>query len=294
MSHLVGLLVLAMCGAGAAGRTVPPGDSADDLARAILDPATTDAEREALLKAHPAPSADLVAALARGLGGDVKEEYRRIPWVWRVAIAAGRRNDPDELRRLLSVALPEEAEPLEHWQAVVLGGGVINGVSQAGAWPGDRIEGILRDDGALLKRWRRALELAATMADDEAVPNGTRYDALRMIGLEPWDRRGAQIVRYLAGGVDPELQQGAIGALGDLRSPEATRALVSGLPRYTPSNRRLAVDALLRDDERRDALLDLLEAGRIPATELSDAQVRLLLDPARNQSHERARKLLAR
>jgi putative membrane-bound dehydrogenase-like protein len=272
----------------------PRPDSADDLARAILDPAKTDAEREALLKNPSVPSAELVAALARGLGDDRKEEYRRIPWIWRVAIAAGRRNDADELERLLVVALPEATAPLTHWQAVVLGGGIINGITQAGPWPGERIADLLRDDPALRLRWEHALELAATMADDPSVPNGTRYDALRMIGLEPWDRRGAQIVRYLAEGIDPELQQGAVSALGDLRSPAATQALLTGLPRYTASNRKLAIAALLRDDERRNALLDAVEAGRVMAAELSEDQRDLLVDPDRNRSHERAGKLLAK
>ena len=271
-----------------------PDGSPRALARRILVPSTPAAEREAIIRDHFDASADLLAALAEGLGPDRAEEYGRIPWIWRVAIAAGRRNDEAEIRRLLAVALPSEGAPLDHWRAVVLGGGLINGISQAGAWPGARIDAILRDDSGLSRRWRRALDLASEMADAEAVPTGTRYDALRMIGLETWERRGAQVVRYLAAGVDPELQMGAISALGDMPSPRVPEALLSGLEHYTTANRKRMIAALARDDARRETLLDAVASGRLRAAELDEGLVRLLVDPTRNRSHGRARELFAR
>jgi hypothetical protein len=51
---------------------------------------------------------------------------------------------------------------------------------------------------------------------------------------------------------------------------------------------------LARDDDRRVLLLDALEAGHVAATELGEEAVRRLVDPARNRSHERARRLLAK
>jgi hypothetical protein len=232
--------------------------------------------------------------MAQGLGADREEEYRRIPWIWRVAIAVGRRDDAAEVRRLLALAVPDDGSPLDHWRAVVIGGGLINGITQAGTWPDERIEALIRDDPALARRWRRAIELASEMADSGAVPTGTRYDALRMIGLEPWDRRGAQLFRYLAEGVHAELQQGAISALGDMPSPYAPQALLSGLEHYSKSNRKLMIEALARDDDRRKALLDAVESGRLTAADLGEAVVRTLVDPSRNRSYELAKKLLLR
>ena len=114
-----------------------------------------------------------------------------------------------------------------------------------------------------------------------------------MIGLEPWERRGPQLVRYLARGVHPELQQGAVCALGDMPSPHVPSALLSGLAHFTPSNRAFAIEALARDDSRREALLDAIAAGRLRPADLDGKVRRLLLDPSRNRSHERARMLLA-
>ena len=65
------------------------------------------------------------------------------------------------------------------------------------------------------------------MADDDKVPSGTRYDALRVLGVEPWEKRGAQLVRYL-GNKNAELQMGAVSGLGDVHSPEAAKAFSQG------------------------------------------------------------------
>ena len=270
----------------------PPSVGAADLARQIVDDSKPPSEREAIIGQHPELASELIAMMAQGLVAGDAEEYRRIPWIWRVAISLGRRNQEVEIRRLLKIALPRDGEPLAHWQAVAIGGGVINGITQSGAWPGERIEGLLRDDSHLFDRWRKALDLASTMADSDAVRTGTRYDALRMLGVDSWDRRGAQLSRYLGQGVDAELQQGAVSALGDMQAMEAAHALISGLKHATPNNRKLVIEALLRDDCRRDALLGCVENRVVTAAELGDEVRKKLIDPSANRSYERARKVL--
>src|SRR5262249_17300940 len=99
-----------------------------EAARQTLDHRRPAAKRQALIAQHLDRAADLLAALTADLRPGTKEEYRRIPWIWRVAIAAGKRNDTGQLRRILDVALPKAGEPLHDWQAVVLGGGLSNGV----------------------------------------------------------------------------------------------------------------------------------------------------------------------
>ncbi len=77
---------------------------------------------------------------------DEAEEYRRIPWIWRVAVAAGRAKDEASLKPLTDVSMPKDGERLRDWQAVVLGGGVVMGLSQAGTWPRDVMAPWLADD----------------------------------------------------------------------------------------------------------------------------------------------------
>jgi hypothetical protein len=174
----------------------------------------------------------------------------------------------------------------------VIGGGIINGITMAGAWPAERVEKLLKDDPDALARWKRSIELAANMADDKAVPNGTRYDALRMLGVDKWDRRGKQIVSYLAKGTNDELQMGAVSALGDVPAAEATAALLDCFANLSPHNRNLAFDALLRNDDRLTALLDRLESKQLPATALPAARVKLLKSHANPAVRERAAKVL--
>jgi putative heme-binding domain-containing protein len=248
-------------------------ESAEALARQILDRTKPDPVRVTIASSRPDIPAELVAALTRDLEPGTEEEYRRIPWIWRVAVATGKRNDAVQIRRLLEVSLPPADQPLHDWQAVVIGGGIINGISQTGTWPGDRIGEIVKGDAALAARWHRALERASPMADNPKTPTGTRYDALRMLGVEPWDRRGAQLVQYLAKGTHGELQMGAISGLSDMRSPQVAPALLAGVEHYSTQNRALAFDALLRDDSRAAALKAALDSGRLSAADVGPARL---------------------
>jgi hypothetical protein len=265
------------------------------IARKLLDDSQPPEARQKLIAEHPGKAAAILAAMTADLpSGDdeKKEEYRRIPWIWRVAIAAGKRNEEQELREILDISMPQGGRPLRDWQAVVIGGGIINGVSQADVWPKPRIEDVLKVEGPLVARWQRSLELAAAMADDEAVATGTRYDALRMIAMSSWDLRGRQLEKYLAAGVHDELQMGAVSGMADMQSPHATEALVTALPHLSSRNRNLALDALLRSDDRCLALLDALEKQRIALDLLDLAHRKRLLEHPTPSIRQRAADVL--
>ena len=269
---------------------------ATQLAREILDDSRPENERKAIIGAHPELSLGLLKALVADMPtNDSKEEYRRIPWIWRVTVAAAKRNDLSEMKPIVEFTLPEPGAPLRDWQAVVMGGGIINGIGLTGAWPDEQLAKIVADDPMLRSRWLRTLELAGDMADDPKVFNGTRYDALRIIGLDQWDRRGAQLSRYLkrGKGIDDELVQGAIGGLGNMRSPHVASAILADYPQYNEENRGFALEALLKDKQRMSALLDAVEAGTVKSTDLSPARVAKLTNSGDPSVSARARKLFA-
>ncbi len=199
-------------------------------------------------------------------------EYRQIPKIWETALAAGRRNNPGEILRVLAIALPETNEPMHDWQAVVLGGGIVNGFSQAGIAPRERIRVLLEDKTALPDGWNRAMQLAGPMADDESVRLGTRYDAMRILGADTFERSGANLTKYLRGDVHDELVMGAISGLSDMESPAARDAITAAFPVYSKSNQALAITLLLRDETRIAMLVNAIEKGTIPATALSTEQ----------------------
>ncbi len=156
-------------------------------------------------------------------------------------------------------------------QVVVIGGGIINGLSQQDVWPRQRIHELLEGDRELRQRWERLIELSAAMADDESVPSGTRYDALRILGTDRFEKSGPRLKKYLTD-KDAELQMGAISGLADMESDGAAEALIAAFPRYTDSNRQLAVAALFRTDTRRALLRRAMETGQISRDALSAEQ----------------------
>src|SRR5580692_12129321 len=220
---------------GADGQAPSSPAEALALARQILDDSRPEADRKRIIADNPRLSLPLLKALVADMpAADSKEEYRRIPWIWRVTVAAGKRDQVEELKPIVDFCVPPMNEPLRDWQAVVLGGGVINGIGLSGGWPDEQIRTIVAGNPDLIQRWKRLLKEAAVMADNQKVFKGTRYDALRILGVDTWNHRGAQLFRYLVKGVDDELQQGAIGGLSDMRSPCVAPALLSGFAHYEP------------------------------------------------------------
>jgi putative membrane-bound dehydrogenase-like protein len=282
---------------------VPPGETpkaaveakdptdAPAVAKLILDDTQPADWRSRLIANNATQSAELIGLMAADIK-DAKEEYRRIPWIWRVAIAAGKRNDAKELRAILAVTLPNEKEPLRDWQAVVVGGGVINGITQAGAWPGRRLAELLRDDPKLAARWQAALKQSLAMADNDKVAAGTRYDALRMVALADWDAAGPVLTKYLGKDANAELQMGAVSGLGDVESPAAAELLVKRMADFTRDNRSLAVAAMVRTPERAKMLVDALASSAAKAEWLDDAARKALLNHPDAAVRARAERLL--
>jgi len=138
------------------------------------------------------------------------------------------------------------------------------------------------------------MEMASKMADDERVAIGTRYDALRMLGVETWEKRGAQLVRYLAHDVHPELQMGSVSALADMRSHPASRALLAAIPDLTERNGNTALQTFLKDDEGTALLLDAIENGRLSSILLGASLKQQLLESTNAAFAARARQALSR
>jgi hypothetical protein len=176
---------------------------------------------------------------------------------------------------LLEVSVPQLNEPATHWQVVVCGGGIINGLTQVGVWPRPRLGEIIGHDAELMQRCHRMVELSAEMADDASVPSGTRYDALRILGVDDFGIRGEQLQKYLTN-ENGELQMGAVSGLGDMQEPAAALALVESFGQYNEGNRKLAIDALLRDDARRAMLREAIGSGKVPKSALTTEQLELV------------------
>jgi putative membrane-bound dehydrogenase-like protein len=267
---------------------------APSVARFILDPNSSDAAREAAINANPQFAAQLITEMSRGLSVSEEgraEEYRRIPWIWRVAIACGKRNNPAQIKDVLNAALPAAGKPLADWQVVVLGGGIINGLSQRALAPAARLADIIGSDDSLRERWHSALTESSKMTADEKTPPGTRYDAMRMLGTESWEKRGAELTPYFAKETNPELQMGAISALADMRSPDANTALIKSLPGLQSANIDLAINALFQNDESTRQLLEAIASKKVNPTLLNRDRINQLLQHRNSAIQQYAERL---
>ena len=102
----------------------------------LLDESQTLERRQKVIDQRPGMGPGIISLLAAGIrSGDIEDEYRHIPWLWRVAMAVGLRNDGGEIRDVLETSVPPAGSSLRDWQAVVIGGGLINGASQLGSGP---------------------------------------------------------------------------------------------------------------------------------------------------------------
>ena len=216
-----------------------------------------------------------IRKLLDGLPVGTPAEYEKIPDIWRAAIAAGKRNTTQELLEILKLSLPKADEPLHDWQAVVIGGGIVNGLGLEGHWPRERIAELLKQQPELKPRWKRTIELSIQMAHDESVKSGTRYDALRILGAEPFEKAGTHLTKYLDS-EDTQLQQGAVSGLADIKDKRSTTALINAFKDLNENNRKFAIDALLRTERRKDQLREAVNSGKIPETALTKEQHRRL------------------
>ena len=98
----------------------------------------------------------------------------------------------------------------------------------------------------------------------------------------------------------PSSSKGRSAPLGDMPHPGAVQALLSGFEHYNEGNRKLMIEALVRDQFRREALLDAIEARRLTAVNLGEQArkrwsirlaIVLMSGPARSSRIERPRPL---
>ncbi|MCA9240907.1 MAG: c-type cytochrome, partial [Planctomycetales bacterium] len=272
LNDLLAFLLQTTSAAGAQGKAGSPGPTAQKH-----DSASTRLPRTLPVKADAphcvreiAQQIDLSAVGAAG-------EYEFIPKVWELSRAVGRRNELNELSQLLNLALPRANQPIAAWQIVLIGGGIVGGISEARGWPAARVADALAAAERPTADWLALLEHAAQLANDNSVRAGTRYDALRILGAASWQRCHEVAGKFLDPAAHPDLQLGAVQAIADVDSPHAAGVLIAAVQRLDGEGRRAAVEGLLRTDERLGAL-----AGAILPARLGDA-------PPPKQAHQRLR-----
>ncbi len=236
---------------------------AAEIASMLLNNNIEEKKRRDLIDEYPCLASEILTELIRDLESETREETKRIPWIFRVTVAAGERNTDSELLEILEISLPKPGEKLLNWQTVVLGGGIVNGISRQGIWPKSRIHDILQADHILSERWKYAIEKSYQIAANPEVPNPWRYDALRILAMDSPEKSIPELQSYLDPDLDDHLHMGAISGLSDIQSPEVTGLLLSGLPHFSDRNRNLVLKAMLRTDLRIAVLFKKISSNEL-------------------------------
>jgi putative membrane-bound dehydrogenase-like protein len=228
--------------------------------------------------------------LARVLAAD-KGEPPAIVVEKLLAIAAATGNDA-ALRDAIDQALVMEAREVRLWQLAAIGR-LLDELDRK------RIKLSSLVGGDAKQSLGRLFELARAIArgDDATLNKDTAYRtaAIRLLsrGLDGQEEDAALLATLLAPQQPDAVQSAALAALARLRRPETVPALLAGWPSHTPSLRGQILDALASREEWSLAMLDAIEKGQIPASQI-DARRRQQLATARSDAvRRRAEKVLA-
>jgi putative membrane-bound dehydrogenase-like protein len=275
------------------------------LDRWLLDAATS---------AAAANSKDfLVEAAERTWKSPISQSVRAV--IERVAVHYARSGQDNGLNTLLEDLSQTETNP-------TLADAVVAGLSRG--WPKDKTSALdakaekslaklfgrlsPRGQGQLIElaaRWNsKALELhsaeiaasfLAQVRDTKARDADRVAAANQLIELRRQDSDVArQILGLITPQVSPDLARGLIEAVGKSNASQIRDAFVEMLPNLTPVARAAGLNVLLSRAEWTETLLDALEKGHLPVTDLSLDQKQNLMSHPRRPLAERAKQLFAK
>jgi putative heme-binding domain-containing protein len=135
----------------------------------------------------------------------------------------------------------------------------------------------------LAQKWRRAdvfpngtsalaESLISTLKDSSAEISQRSAAAAKLIALRDYLETVQIILEQVNELSPPDLSSELIDALSKSRDPKTGAALVQHLPKLTPASRRYQIATLLRRAEWSTDLLDAIEAGKLPPSELATEQ----------------------
>jgi putative heme-binding domain-containing protein len=204
-------------------------------------------------------------------------------WLDDLAALAGAEDLPAVLSELIAGFAGPDAPP-DQARAVVLGLG--RGLARAGK----RIESRL--DPGSLATIQPIFERAAAELDDPDTAPGRRVESIRLVALGPVDAA----IEILPSQITPRwptaAQVAALQGLASIRDPRVGPAVASRWPELGPGLRAEAIETLLARPDRVGALLDAIEAGTVPGSELERPARDRLVALTNTALRERASKLL--
>src|SRR5262249_19112512 len=118
-------------------------------------------------------------------------------------------------------------------------------------------------------------------------------EAIRLLGYAPFEIAGGPLAELLTPQQPVELQSTALRALAGFNDPKVGPLLLAGWDGYGPTLRREATEVLFARPDRIKALLDAVEAKKVPAAHIEVARADALRKHSDESIRTRAAKLFA-
>jgi putative membrane-bound dehydrogenase-like protein len=145
----------------------------------------------------------------------------------------------------------------------------LSGVGQGLARHRQRIEDRLPALPPLAaQRLAGMLRETARIAGDDAQPIEARCEALRLVTLVPWETARPALEASLSSTQPPQVQQTALRVAGSFAEPSVAGLILSRFRQWTPSLREEAVAILLSRPIWHAPLVEALESGQVPASQI--------------------------
>jgi putative membrane-bound dehydrogenase-like protein len=255
--------------------------------RDAADPWTQSAVLSSVGRSAPA----LLAALAADADFTRNAPAARLQFLRRLAALVGAKADDAELAKALDLVTAPGREP-GAWQAAVLEG--LGQGTQNGPRPLSKVWAnpprALRD--ATARARVLFTEAAAASGDAKRTPE-ERAEAVRLLAHGPFEVAEGVLPELLTARTPPEVQLAAVQVLSKQPGPKSAELLLDAWPGYGPAARREVLEALFSRPERVRALLDAVEAKKVPASQLEPARVAQLKKHPDPKVRDRATALFA-
>ncbi len=235
-------------------------------------------------------SGKLVAALLKdGLTKEASEG--RLALLRELTAIAGARQDQDEVAGVLQSLAALDGRGAARWQMTGLDG-LADGMGRRGTQLGAFLK-------TLPAAWRPAtdsagglLARAAKVAADAKADPAERLIALRLMAHAPWATAEPVLAKLVTEDGPQDVRLAAVRALAAHPRAEVAGLLMKAWPAYTPALRREVVEAMLRQPDRALFLLGEIEAKRVRPGDLDAQRQRQLVNYARAEVRDKAKKLL--
>jgi len=212
----------------------------------------------------------------------MREEFKtpqEIQFAGQLAHIVGTADFPHDVRDVLA--------DLVNWDDSSLKTVVLRELADGMQKSGDSLSSWIARDQKL-----RAFFLdAAKTAADPAKTNDQRVAGIGLAAFGTYEMLDATFPGLLASTQPPAIQKAAINALANRQEGEIGNLLVANWRNFGPASRPEVMDAILRRPQRVAALLEAMEAGKIPLGEIDQQQRQRLLKHSDASIRARASKL---